>query len=268
MKISILCNDKSRPGYANIHGFSVHIETPEANLIYDTGNGSVAVENALKAGIDLNRLDGIVISHGHYDHTGGLTSFLKETGPIDVYTGRGAFEGKFKGNREIGFPLSMKDYEELGARIKIVGADREIFPGVKIFTGADLSTGEQPDPVFLTGTSDEKRRDLFEEELTLAITDLEETFVITGCSHRGIGNILLMVSKSNLSVKGVLGGFHLDSKNVVGIEKACQVFEETEIDLIAPCHCTQDSVISRLKETFSNRILEILAGDVITPFSR
>lgn len=261
MKISILCNDKSTKDFEKYHGFSAFVSTSAGNFIYDTGFGDVAVYNAEKLGINLKETKGIIISHGHYDHTGGLETILKETGPIDVYVGINAFAKKVKGNRNIGFPLSKEEYKNLGANIITVKESMGINPEVRLFTCAPLETGEEPGKEFQKESEGETKRDLFEEELTLGLTGERGTFVITGCSHRGIGNILSMIDEHNFSIKGIIGGFHLNSDNTYGINKALEIFKKFNVMYIGPCHCTDASVISQLKQTLKERIFEVKAGD-------
>lgn len=262
MKISILCNDKSGNDFEKCHGFSSLIETSTASFIYDTGFGDVAVNNAKRLGINLKKVRGIIISHGHYDHTDGLKSFLKETGPIDVFVGIKAFAKKVKGDKNIGFPLSRGEAEKMGANIIKVEEPIEIHPGLKIFTCAKLSTGEEPCEEFVIKTENGVKRDFFQEELTLVLRDGNSAHVITGCSHRGIGNILLDIHNQGFTIKSVVGGFHLTKDNISGVDTGCKILKKLEIPLIRPCHCTGDTVVEKMKHELPGKVFEVNGGDV------
>ena len=96
MKISILTNNKSCPNFAEEHGLSIYINHPTYNILFDVGYTDVYLTNAKLLGIDLNRVNYIVLSHGHYDHTGGLRYFSTTNSLKNVFIHEDAFIPKYK----------------------------------------------------------------------------------------------------------------------------------------------------------------------------
>lgn len=117
MKVHILTDNRvKKRGLLAEHGLSILIEHPDANILFDTGQSDVYCHNALQIGVDLRKTDCIVLSHGHYDHCGGLIHFPETDGFPKVYIHESAFVKRYalnaggKGYREIGVPWSLDDY--------------------------------------------------------------------------------------------------------------------------------------------------------------
>ena len=138
----IVDNIVFRPRLKAEHGLSLLISIPQGLILFDTGQSSLLLENSLKSGIDLNQVSKIVISHGHYDHTGGLLSilsYLKKE--VEVFANPDIFEDKYSRNadsgmRYIGIPEKRSIYEEMGARFKFYDSAVEIEKNV-YFSGCN-----------------------------------------------------------------------------------------------------------------------------------
>lgn len=263
MKIWILANDKSRAGFESEHGFSTLVEFKRKRILFDVGQSDVFLKNAEKLGLDLKNVDAVVISHGHYDHGNGLKTFLKETGPKQVFVGEGLFNRKYGGEKYIGLEHTRDYYEELGAKFQTIDRDLEVYEDIRILTAVPMVSFEQPEERFrVEDDSNNLKRDFFDEELYLSLETSEGTVVVTGCSHRGIINIVDYLSK-NKRIKAVVGGFHLVKKSGRELHKIAESLRKYSFESLFPCHCTGDEAVEVLRKFFGSKVDECVAGGFI-----
>ncbi|ACR79639.1 MBL fold metallo-hydrolase [Kosmotoga olearia] len=263
MKIWILINDKAKAGFESEHGFSALIEFRDKKIIFDTGQSDVFLKNARKLGLDLRNIDAVVISHGHYDHGNGLESLLRETGPKRIFIGNGFFNHKYGGGKYIGLEHTIDYYEKLGGKFQTIEKDSEIFDGIQLLTAVPMVSFEQPEKRFKVEDESKKlKRDFFEEELYLSLESPEGTIIITGCSHRGIINIMSHLSKDK-KIKAIVGGFHLIKKTDEELYKIAESLKAFQFESLYPCHCTGNKAIKILKEIFNSQVNECLSGGFI-----
>ncbi len=247
MKITVLCNDVAREGFFFEHGLSLLIND---DTLFDTGTSDVALKNAHKLGVDLSKVKRIFISHGHYDHIGGLVYLLKEMSNVDLYVHEKALIPKYSGKRFAGVPYDWKEVERK-ARVHLVEGDTEI-DNFNIINNVP-TVEKNIDPNFLV----EGRHDLFEDEINL----YKDGILITGCAHRGVDNILEKASEI-FDVRVVMGGFHLKDSSMERIEEVLKVFKQHDVKVI-PMHCTGEKAIKFFKENLGDRCIIARAGDTI-----
>ncbi len=247
MKIFVLCNDEARKGFRAEHGLSLLLD---AETLFDTGSSDVAIFNAEKLGVDFQKIKRVIISHGHYDHGGGLLNFLKRTGKIDVYIHRKALTPKYSGKRFAGFPYDWDEVEKM-AQIHFIDGDTHID---ELYVLNDVATDERfIDPAF----NADGRHDLFEDELNLYVHGT----LITGCAHRGIDNILKAAQRTH-NVRNVIGGFHLKDSSYKRIEDIVNTFSISNVQVF-PLHCTGKVATDFIKESLKERCTLLKAGDVL-----
>jgi len=253
------------------HGLSLYIETEKHKLLFDTGQGSLFTENAIILGVDLTQVDICVISHGHYDHGGGLRKFLELNSHSPVYANIKAF-GDYYANRTdapkqyIGLDKTLPFSE----RFVFTGGYLEIEDGLEIFptvTGQTLQPAGNKDLFEKTG--DTFIPDGFSHEQNLILTENGKTLLIAGCAHKGIINIV----ESFHDLKGyypdyVIGGFHLYNKASGNSE------DEDTINAIGryllltgsqyyTCHCTGMAAYTSLKAVMADKIDYLSTGNEI-----
>ena len=196
MRIVTLVENTALPGFAAEHGLSLYIETGDTRILFDMGQTDTFEKNADILGIDLAKVDFAVISHGHYDHGGGLEAFFRRNPHAPVYVSPYFLEGHYnRQGKNIGLNPALRDnprlrFEDLNGK-----------PGIDLCT-LNLPP-EDSDGMFLLGGQPE----VFRHEQYLRIQEGEKTVLFSGCSHKGIVQIAQAFAPDVL-----VGGFHLMRK--------------------------------------------------------
>jgi 7,8-dihydropterin-6-yl-methyl-4-(beta-D-ribofuranosyl)aminobenzene 5'-phosphate synthase len=248
IRIRTLVEDTvEKPDLIGEHGLSLLVSTPGGDILFDTGQGNALLRNAVRMGVDWKRVTSIVLSHGHYDHTGGLTGVLAETGTRPVFAHPAAFAPKYSKKtgelRSIGMPANRETLESAGMQLRTCTAPVEVAPGVLATGPIPRVTGfEQVPAHFLTASAEKSDivPDGLEDDQALILGNRNAPAVVLGCAHSGIVNTLLHASKlagtNRFSL--VIGGTHLIDADEVRVQKTMEALRQFEIMKIAPCHCT------------------------------
>ncbi len=209
-------------------GFSCVVQGFEKTILFDTGgDNETLLSNMAQLGVDPKKIDIIVLSHIHGDHTGGLSGFLKKNNNVTVYV-------------PASFPQGFKDdIKSVGVKVEEIGVAREFF-------GEVYSTGELGNGI---------------KEQSLAISTTSGTIIITGCAHPGIVNV---IRKSKELVNGkvylVIGGFHLGGTGDRELKQIIKDFKQLELINVGPCHCSGDWAREVFKEAYGEYFLSVGVG--------
>ncbi len=232
MKITALVENTSyRADVCAEHGLSLFIETAERNILFDMGQTDTFADNAKKLNIDLSSADIAVLSHGHYDHGGGLARFIELNGTAPVYVSRRAFGEYYNGTEKyIGLDKTLKD----GTRLVFTDNVTSLAEGITLF-GAESVHKIYPE---LPNELSEKRGDAlvpdeFLHEQYLLIEEHGKKVLISGCSHRGVLNIAAAFLPDIL-----VGGFHfskLPQDNT--LKEYAEALGRMKTEFYT-CHCT------------------------------
>ena len=269
---TLLENKSFQKNLGNEHGLSLLIETKEATVLFDTGASDLFARNAEVMGVDLANVDLVVISHGHYDHTGGLSAFFELNDLAPVYIQSTAF-GEFvtpSGSawRYIGMPKGSPQEERF---IRVQG-DVEISRNLKILAGVQANRLNPPDnKVMFEKRSKGYKLDQFFHEQNLLLRQEEKTVLITGCAHKGIVNIMdYFYQKEGKWPDVVIGGFHLVNREwseemVELIDEISEFLKSTPTHFYTG-HCTGEKAFRLMKKQLGNQIEELSTGMVMKLF--
>jgi len=201
LKITALVENTTRYyGIRIEHGLSLYIETRTDKILFDMGQSDIFYENAKALGIDLSMVDIAILSHGHYDHGGGLRKFLEINTSAPVYIQKDAFLPHYNGTQKyIGLDTDLAN----NPRIVFTSADHRITPSLSLLSSDVISKDKVPDSGLTEKTETGFVPDDFRHEQYLLIDENGKKILISGCSHKGIINII-----NSFSPNVLVGGFH------------------------------------------------------------
>ena len=250
------------------HGLCVYIETLEHKILFDTGPDETYLHNAQKLGIDLSEVDIVVLSHGHHDHGGGLAGFLKVNNKAKIYIQKSAFEPHYAKvlffKRFIGLDRKLLDNE----RFLMIDGTVKIDDELLIFSDVEKQLEANINNVLLKKTSAGYSQDDFTHEQSLIVTEIGGAALFTGCSHRGISNILRSAQKHSPMIQTVFGGFHLYNPDTK-VAEATEIIQKLARELSSQdcvfytCHCTGKEAFESMHEIMQDKLLYIATGTVI-----
>jgi 7,8-dihydropterin-6-yl-methyl-4-(beta-D-ribofuranosyl)aminobenzene 5'-phosphate synthase len=247
------------------HGLSLWFEYGSKKILFDTGQSDMLIQNAKTLGINLAEADAIVISHGHYDHTGGLYAVLSIAAKTKIYLHPAATEPKFSQKnskaKSIGMSGSAKEAVQ-GRHIIWTATPAAIFPGMSV-TGQvpRLNDYEDVGGSFFGDENCRKPDELLDDQ-SLFIQSSKGLVVVLGCGHAGVVNILDYISKLTGKNKmyAVIGGMHLLNASQTRIAKTIEAFKKYDIQKIAPLHCTGQKAAEKIKNAFGEKYISAAAG--------
>lgn len=246
-RITVLVeNTVHRPGLLAEHGLSYWIEAGDRRVLFDTGQGSVLAGNAYKLGVPLRQAEAVVLSHGHFDHTGGLAEVLKQGPSMAVYLHPAALEPKFARNdngtaREIGMPAPAQAALDQRAPRPVFTTEPTPVAGGLTATGPVPRTTDFEDtggPFFLD--RDTRRPDPLADDQSLFFDTSQGTVVLLGCAHSGVINTLRYVQSLTGArpIHAVVGGMHLVRASAERLARTVEEFRRLNVAILAPAHCT------------------------------
>jgi 7,8-dihydropterin-6-yl-methyl-4-(beta-D-ribofuranosyl)aminobenzene 5'-phosphate synthase len=247
-------------------GFAALVEYGGRRILFDTGNDArIFEQNVDRLRIDLGRLDGVVISHRHGDHTTGLSTLLRRNPGVKIYAPQeGAFfkstaprtffaahpglpaELRYFGGKSPERWRSGTPWEE--GNFDVVTSTREIMPGFYVLT-----------------TQSQKPGTLEMNEVSLAIRTPKGLAVVVGCSHPGVEKILEQAARIDPALYTVTGGFHLVMTPAGEVQRVANVLHDTlQVERVAPGHCTSELGFATFLERFKDRFDRAGVGSVLT----
>ncbi len=272
MKIKTLSENTSiSEEIGHEHGLSLYIETKKHKLLFDTGGNDLFAKNAQKMGVDIKEIDTVIISHGHYDHGGGLKTFLEVNSKAVIFLQEKAFDEHFANRSSgvkgyIGLDINLLPNERFHFVDKELQIDDELFLFSHVQGDQFIPAGNQD--LFMI-EDQELVPDNFVHEQNLLINEDQKKVLIAGCAHRGIVNILEhILREKSIEPDVVIGGFHLynrasdqseDPELVNGIAKALLEHKGK----FYTCHCTGIKSYQLLKTIMIDRLDYLSAGSEI-----
>lgn len=279
VKVTVLCENTvfGIDGALAEHGWSAWLETSSGAFLFDTGSGRTLLNNAALFKVPLETAEGILRSHHHNDHTGGLLGTVEvmrrgsARDRIPVYAHPDLFKTSFyerKGTRSFSaLPHTQAALETAGAEFHFALSWREIAPGVCL-TGevprqTDFEIGDQTLKHY--GPSGNVVVDPIRDDQSVVLDTPEGLVVVLGCSHAGLINILRHVSEQTGSTRfhTVMGGTHLGLVGEPQVEQTIAALREFDIGRIGAAHCTGPHVATRLVRELGDRFFFASVGTVV-----
>ncbi len=274
--ITILCdNYVGRPGFIGEHGFSALIESGDKRYLFDAGSG-VGLSNNLKLlEKNLKGINRIFLSHGHYDHTGGLEWALQEMGPVNVVAHPQVFSRHYVKNpllfanepRYIGSPTPKDELSALGAQFTWVDQTRQVEGGIWFVTGVLCKPDQNiQDPQLLLQNGDVFFPDPISDDASLLIETATDPVLLLGCAHAGVLNILDHIEDTLKirKLRAILGGTHMMFFSSEQIAPVIQRFEDFGLEQVGVCHCTGMKAVVAFGAHFKDRFTAAAAGSVFS----
>ena len=270
IRITILIeNTAYKAGLKTEHGLSFWIEYGNNKILFDTGRSESILYNAKTLDIDLAQTDAIILSHGHYDHTGGLPSVINIASKAKIYLHPAATEPKYSqktsGTKYIGTSDSAKKAIE-DCPIIWTETPATIFPAMSV-TGQvpRMNDYEDVGGHFFIDENCQRPDELLDDQ-TLLMKLAKGLIVVFGCAHSGVVNTLDYISKltGEKNIYAVIGGMHLLNASRARITNTIEVFQKYEIQKVIPLHCTGHKAIGAMKNAFGDKCLCLGAGRQIS----
>jgi 7,8-dihydropterin-6-yl-methyl-4-(beta-D-ribofuranosyl)aminobenzene 5'-phosphate synthase len=274
-RVTVLCeNTVGKLVGLGEHGFSAFIETDRGNYLFDTGTGRSVVENSLALGKDFRSIRRIFLSHGHYDHSGGLAEVLKLRGEVDVHAHPHVFLDRKAVHKEngkdkikfVGLPFKRGYLETLGARFILKTDFHQVEEGMFLTGEIPRKTPfEKPSTTLFTETDGKPSQDIFLDDQALVLDTPKGLILVLGCAHAGMINTVQHVIQKTGKEKffAILGGTHLDFMDPEQLEESINVLKRMDLARISVCHCTGMRAASRLLQEFGDRFVYGCVGSVL-----
>ncbi len=255
------------------HGFAVFVETETGTYLFDTGVGIGILRNSLTFSRDLRSVQKILLSHGHYDHTGGLKDVLSVTGPIEVHGHPAIFDEKYALEhagedmtvRFIGMPERRESLEASGADFHLGSGFRDIAKGVYL-TGEipRLSSFERGDKRLAVKRGEVYDVDTVPDDGALVISTEMGLVVLLGCAHAGMVNTLEHVRRNlpGAPLHAVIGGTHWGILPEDAVELSIKAIADMEVGTVGVCHCTGIAYAAKLIRAVGERGFYASVGTV------
>lgn len=272
--INLVENESGSSGCEAAHGLSFYIETEKHKLLFDAGPSDVLLCNAEKLGVSLASVDTLILSHGHYDHSGGILPFAELNPSAKIYMQHNAgreyysFGGEEEGFRYIGIDKKILSLPQ----VQLLHGDTKLDDELQLFTVDNRAFPLPPTNKRLRELrGGDYEQDEFRHEQNLLLTSGGKKILFCGCAHNGILNVLETLERKfgkEMLPDLVIGGFHLMKRTEFSKVDTAEVSEIATClkkyrAHFATCHCTGLQAFSQMKEIMGEQLSYVRSGDEV-----
>jgi len=278
LRLTILVEDQRNPQMPDLkakHGLCIYAEAAVKDecfaFLLDTGpSPDVLRRNAESLKINLSKVKGVFLTHGHYDHTGGLLEVLKQIDKnVPVVAHPLIFEPKFSFKpvlTYIGAPFTMREVENRGASLLLSRNPVQLMEDISTTGEIERVTSYEKVEGLWTVSRERFMPDILLDDQSLIFKiEGKGLVIVSGCAHSGIINTVIHSRKLMKvdKIHAVIGGFHLKDADEERVQRTAEDLAAFNPELICPCHCTGKKAVKMLKETFGEDCLAVKTGDII-----
>ena len=270
--VNLVENTQGESGLVPEHGLCFYIETAKHKLLMDTGASDLLLTNAEKKGIDLAQVDTVILSHGHFDHGGGILAFAGLNPDAKIYMQRSAFGGYYSQPKEklhyIGIDPAIKDLPQLVLLDGNYRIDEELalFAGI----GQDLPFPESNNILKVKREDGSLVQDDFCHEQCLVLTQQGQHILFSGCAHHGILNVMARYRELySADPDAVISGFHMMKKadysfeEIKAIVHTAHELKDFKKTTFYTGHCTGERAFEIMKEIMGSQLVYVHCGDEV-----
>ena len=265
-------NTASSGDFLGEWGLSILVEAEEGTFLFDTGKSYSMTYNADTLGIDPSKIERVVLSHGHFDHTGGLRELLRRMRKrVEVIAHPDIWQPKYvrregESDRYVGIPFQRDELESLGAAFHLTSQPLHIAKGVMTTGEIPMVTGfEHIDSGAFVKEGSAWKPDKIMDDQALIVKTKQGLVVILGCAHRGIINTLYHAQQiaGTAEIHMVLGGSHLLRASEQRLWQTIAALRDLGVQRLGLCHCTDLPAASLLAQEFGDKFFFNKAGSVV-----
>ena len=256
-------------GLISEHGLSLIISIDEKNYLFDCSKGGNFIKNAMQMNVDLSKLDGVICSHSHYDHSAGFKELANTFNVKRLITGVGFFKEKYAMNElkatylGSGFDSNFLEEKKINHIVcdEIIELEKDFYV---VGNFKRLYEFEQIQDRFVKKEEGILIKDYFEDEISVVIKTDKGLIVVMGCSHPGILNMLETIQKRfDMNIYAVYGGTHL----VEADENRCRMtlnhMKQIGVKILGLCHCSGEQIIAMAREEEEFECCRLSTGDEV-----